>query len=356
MKKTCVYCGKEFEVNPVGCGGNTRLFCYDCFPEGMTREDITALKRLLLIDLVSKLKIERGCDICGYNESAWALEWHHVNPETKSGQLSVMLTDMKWETYLNEIEKCVLLCANCHREVHELERAQRNKYLCYVDKQVKKRKSKQKKNNNKQANMKHNVYRPSQLIPPLLTDDDIYALYNLKNHSIKQVAKIIGCDPMTIASVINKFPDIKQYKQASGKIIMIDRQTNLPLNMFDSVADAAVFLQKTAHQCNKIRDVCNGKRKSAYGYFWKWDKAISTQSSEDKQCKSRYVGPPWIDFSYVKEARKSFIDDPSTRDKITVQMQNDFPQMSDDEVDAILDWDGVVSVLAKYSEIPSQYR
>ena len=228
MKKTCVYCGKEFEVNPVGCGGNTRLFCYDCFPEGMTREDITALKRLLLIDLVSKLKIERGCDICGYNESAWALEWHHVNPETKSGQLSVMLTDMKWETYLNEIEKCVLLCANCHREVHELERAQRNKYLCYVDKQVKKRKSKQKKNNNKQANMKHNVYRPSQLIPPLLTDDDIYALYNLKNHSIKQVAKIIGCDPMTIASVINKFPDIKQYKQASGKIIMIDRQTNLP--------------------------------------------------------------------------------------------------------------------------------
>ena len=58
------------------------------------------------------------CQFCGYNKTNKALEFHHVNPEEKEITLSTIGLSRKWEVIIKEIKKCILVCANCHREIH----------------------------------------------------------------------------------------------------------------------------------------------------------------------------------------------------------------------------------------------
>lgn len=58
-----------------------------------------------------------ACAICGYNKHQGVLEFHHVDARTKSFAVSGGGFSRSWALILVELEKCVLLCANCHREV-----------------------------------------------------------------------------------------------------------------------------------------------------------------------------------------------------------------------------------------------
>jgi 5-methylcytosine-specific restriction endonuclease McrA len=58
------------------------------------------------------------CQECGYNRCFEALEFHHLEPTQKDSGISQKGYARSWEKVKNEIEKCVLLCANCHREFH----------------------------------------------------------------------------------------------------------------------------------------------------------------------------------------------------------------------------------------------
>lgn len=58
------------------------------------------------------------CEICGYNKCIAALEFHHKNPEEKEfgiGQKGYTRSLFKNK---QEVDKCILVCANCHRELH----------------------------------------------------------------------------------------------------------------------------------------------------------------------------------------------------------------------------------------------
>ena len=57
------------------------------------------------------------CSICGYNKCQTALELHHINAEEKEFTFASN-TNRAWATIRKELEKCVLVCANCHREIH----------------------------------------------------------------------------------------------------------------------------------------------------------------------------------------------------------------------------------------------
>jgi 5-methylcytosine-specific restriction endonuclease McrA len=59
-----------------------------------------------------------ACNHCGYNKSTTALDFHHINPETKSGEIG-NLVKYSWDKLKAELDKCILLCSNCHREEHE---------------------------------------------------------------------------------------------------------------------------------------------------------------------------------------------------------------------------------------------
>jgi hypothetical protein len=62
------------------------------------------------------------CIICGYNKNMSALEFHHRDPNGKDGGLdSRLLANRSIEYIIKEVEKCDLLCANCHRETHNPE-------------------------------------------------------------------------------------------------------------------------------------------------------------------------------------------------------------------------------------------
>lgn len=60
-----------------------------------------------------------SCILCGYDRCSNAIEFHHVYPETKKHNPGDMLKkNFNESRILDELKKCVPLCANCHRELH----------------------------------------------------------------------------------------------------------------------------------------------------------------------------------------------------------------------------------------------
>lgn len=59
------------------------------------------------------------CSRCGYNECVEALDFHHKNTKEKDSDIYLAIR-RGWskEHLLAEIEKCIVLCANCHRFIH----------------------------------------------------------------------------------------------------------------------------------------------------------------------------------------------------------------------------------------------
>ena len=58
------------------------------------------------------------CNLCGYDKNITALEFHHIDPRLKEYGIASMGTCHQLEKDLNEVKKCILVCANCHREIH----------------------------------------------------------------------------------------------------------------------------------------------------------------------------------------------------------------------------------------------
>jgi hypothetical protein len=59
------------------------------------------------------------CQICFYDKCNSALEFHHIDPSQKEFSFGkIVANPIKLDSILNELDKCILLCANCHREVH----------------------------------------------------------------------------------------------------------------------------------------------------------------------------------------------------------------------------------------------
>ena len=57
------------------------------------------------------------CQICGYDKCVKALVFHHVDPSIKD--FGIANVSKSFENIKTELDKCVLLCSNCHIEVHE---------------------------------------------------------------------------------------------------------------------------------------------------------------------------------------------------------------------------------------------
>lgn len=59
-----------------------------------------------------------SCILCGYNTCKAALEFHHVDETTKDFGLSLDKLSRSWKRIEKELSKCVLVCSNCHKEIH----------------------------------------------------------------------------------------------------------------------------------------------------------------------------------------------------------------------------------------------
>jgi hypothetical protein len=56
------------------------------------------------------------CSLCHYNKCLGALHFHHIDPSQKDFNISA--ENSMWCKIETELKKCILLCANCHAEVH----------------------------------------------------------------------------------------------------------------------------------------------------------------------------------------------------------------------------------------------
>lgn len=63
------------------------------------------------------IKLQMGCQLCGEREVA-ALDFHHRNETEKDFNLSGIANSKPLDALRREVEKCVILCASCHRKVH----------------------------------------------------------------------------------------------------------------------------------------------------------------------------------------------------------------------------------------------
>lgn len=107
-EKECPICNKKFR--PKNAAANQRTCCYECMPDGV---------QLTRGGFLAKIKEARGgkCVRCGYNKCIKALEFHHLDPSQKD--FTISNDHFKLLDAVAESKKCILICSNCHKELHD---------------------------------------------------------------------------------------------------------------------------------------------------------------------------------------------------------------------------------------------
>ena len=64
-----------------------------------------------------------SCAKCGYDKCFAAIDFHHIHPNTKTYNVGELFhhrafNEKNKRILLEELKKCIPLCANCHRELH----------------------------------------------------------------------------------------------------------------------------------------------------------------------------------------------------------------------------------------------
>lgn len=130
----CRKCGRELPKEMFNLknrnSGLRQTICRDClveyrkeiydrlYPENRERRLVNRKEneaKCLTTKLVLEHKI-RGCCCCG-EKDPYCMEFHHLDPSTKKFNIGDAL-DHKYNDVEDELKKCIVLCANCHRKLH----------------------------------------------------------------------------------------------------------------------------------------------------------------------------------------------------------------------------------------------
>jgi predicted HNH restriction endonuclease len=98
------------------------LVCANCHRVRHAREAVASDHRIVVLRRETKLRaiasFGGACGVCGFAFAPAAMEFHHPDPSKKEFAISVDGIYRTWEKVRHELESCVMLCANCHAEVH----------------------------------------------------------------------------------------------------------------------------------------------------------------------------------------------------------------------------------------------
>lgn len=91
--------------------------CRPCWYKFREKNHPSVKRALDIKEYVLSIKTE--CKVCGYNKCKAALDFHHIDPNEKDDRILNLINRKKsLEVIQKEIDKCVVLCCRCHREVH----------------------------------------------------------------------------------------------------------------------------------------------------------------------------------------------------------------------------------------------
>ena len=163
------------------------------------------------------------CEICGYDKCVDALEFHHLNPDEKEFGLSNVDT-RALSILKKEADKCILICSNCHREIHykeklkELENKhneEKNKETSFFQRNKTIRKTKSYIENTIQTESVLNDIKNG------LTKKEISKKYNIglttlkrflmKNNIVYNESQVSKLKDLTIDKFITDFNEIKSF-------------------------------------------------------------------------------------------------------------------------------------------------
>lgn len=137
MNKICTICNIEKDIESFYINRNENRYHSACKlcesiklkkwkennPDKYTNQKEKRDKKLK--EKVDKLKNiiyehkKKGCSYCGYTRFIQCLQFHHIDPSIKEMGVGDMLANNKSEQkILDEINKCIVLCANCHQAFH----------------------------------------------------------------------------------------------------------------------------------------------------------------------------------------------------------------------------------------------
>ena len=114
IKKDYIICEQCGQKKPITEFYATRRVCKKCVCQNEQKKYSQTKEKII------NYKEKHPCQKCGCNKH-YLIDFHHIDPNEKDYTISTN-THAKFETLLVEINKCISLCANCHREFHYLER------------------------------------------------------------------------------------------------------------------------------------------------------------------------------------------------------------------------------------------
>ncbi len=117
--KVCIFCNKKFKTS-----NNLKIFCSEKCEQTQSR--IRNKEKGALNFKKRRQEMKRRCinymggkcEICGYNKHLCALDFHHKTPKEKDKEITKLIRNGNWKKIKKELNKCMLLCSNCHRELH----------------------------------------------------------------------------------------------------------------------------------------------------------------------------------------------------------------------------------------------
>lgn len=104
-KYNCLICNDQSSSNFYGARKN---LCKKCF-------NISLMVKRQKLLIKARNLLGGKCSNCGYNKCSAALEFHHISDNK---EFTIAGAKYSWNKLEKEIKKCILLCSNCHRELH----------------------------------------------------------------------------------------------------------------------------------------------------------------------------------------------------------------------------------------------
>ena len=126
--KLCTRCNMEKSVDlfykQARSKDGLQRFCKSCaneFSKASEKKNHAKYRKIRkgvrdrFINEMREYKAERGCQHCGESDPI-CLDLHHLDPSVKDSH-PAETTSRKM--FYEEADKCIVLCANCHRKEHE---------------------------------------------------------------------------------------------------------------------------------------------------------------------------------------------------------------------------------------------